>query len=141
MTPVKSAKPYDGSKLFGKEEPLTYMSKVGKVETITEQIMNHMPHVLTGETKLIILLTKSNITNEELHKAIMGCSKETSRIISQETHHLFGMASGSETTLERIREKILFNNVFWEKYYQDTLLVYRIKKFKTQLCETMIADS
>jgi hypothetical protein len=117
---------------FINRNPIVTVSKMSKIEEITVQLAEEYSHILSDETKLILLLTQAEIFYPELATHISKCSK----FFPEDVKKLIYKTSPDENPehiIEKIVEHVLYTEHFWAKYYHDAIVIYNIKKFSEQL--------
>jgi hypothetical protein len=72
MFPYKNVEQYGW---FSNENPIVTVSKISDIEDITIQLAEEYAHILSPETKLILLLTKSDVYYPDLAECISRTSK------------------------------------------------------------------
>jgi len=118
-------------KAISYSHPGARITTMSDLDEITLTISKLMPHMITPETHLVLTLSKPNITVNEIVEKISACKEISS--------HIFKLARRSRTVedfeimLEKLREEVLLNSLFWDCYYQDSLIIYKVKQFKEQL--------
>lgn len=117
---------------FSNENPIVTVSKMSDIEDITIQLAEQYSHILSSETKLILLLTKDEVYYPDLAEGI----SRTSKYFPDSLKKMVYKTKPDEDTGDIIKlvvEHVLYTEHFWAKYYHDAIIIYNIKKFSGQL--------
>jgi thioredoxin-related protein len=120
------------TQLFKNKNPIITVSRMSDIEEITITLAEQYSHILSDETKLILVLTKEEIYYPELVDRVTKISSlfpETLKKKIYKTHP----DDNVETIINSVVEHILYTEHFWAKYYHDAIIIYNIKKFSEQL--------
>jgi hypothetical protein len=131
------AEPPNGGFFYNKT-PINTVTTAVNMEMLTEEIANNFPHIITDETKLVLLLTKKIITYQELVEKVSTCSHLLPYDATKLIYKSHISDSNIDNIVEKIREAVLLENIFWTQYKNDAIKIWRVKKFKEQLSNTLI---
>lgn len=132
-TPAKNA-----GEFFYNKTPINTVTLTVNMEILTEEIAKHFPHIITDETKLVLLLTKKIITYQELTDNVSKCAHLLPYEATKLVYKSFINDENIDHIVDRIREAVLLTDEFWDKYQKDAVKIYRVKKFKEQLAGKII---
>ena len=120
---------------FSNKNPIVTVSKMSQTEEITIKLAEEYSHILSEETKLILILTQKEIFYPDLSNSVSKCSKffpdEIKNIVYKSVPD-----ENVETIIEKIVEHVLYTEHFWAKYYHDAVVIYNVKKFSKQIDDT-----
>jgi adenylosuccinate lyase len=123
---------------FYNKTPIDTVTATVNMEILTEEIAKNFPHIITEETKLVLLLTKKTITYQELVDKVSKCSHILPYEATKLVYKLDISNSNIDNIIDKIREAVLLENMFWVQYKNDAIKIWRVKKFKEQLTQRLI---